>query len=321
VKSLLDSSELALRMEQLQTQYDHALRAHVALGAEVQLRRAYELGRSALADGINLLDMVTMHERAVERILDRSGADRRLLEAASEFLNEALSPYEMAHLGFLEANAALSGLNETLEGEARRIARMLHDSAGQLVFGLELAITELAQELPPEAASRKQELLALTQQLDQQLRCLSHELHPVLLDDLGLVAALNVLARRIASQSGLSVTFTASMSGRLPSAIESCLYRAVQEALINVVRHARARRVSIELTRVGTRVFCFVHDDGRGLPRISKNEPKDRGLGLIGIRGRLKVLRGTLDITTTPGSGTTLAIAIPLPLQATDDAD
>jgi signal transduction histidine kinase len=319
-RELLDRAEIAHRIEELRTEYERALRSYVAHGAEVQLRRAYELGRSALGDSISLLDVVTMHQTAVERILDRHRTpDRRLLAAASQFLNEALSPFEMAHLGFLDTNAALSGLNETLEGEARRIARMLHDGAGQLVFALELAFSELARNLPPEAAERAQEILALTGQLDQQLRCLSHELHPVLLDDVGLVGALDALARRIAVTSGLSITFTASIPERLPHAIESCLYRAVQEALINVVRHARARTVGIELDRVGSRVLCFVHDDGRGLPRTPQGGSKDQGLGLIGIRGRVKVLGGTLDVTTTPGSGTALALSIPLPLQAHGD--
>jgi signal transduction histidine kinase len=296
-------------------EYALALRTYFSEGGEVQLRRAYELGRVALGQGISLLDLAMLHQSALEDALPMHASGQELARQtriAAEFLAESLSPFEMAYRGFLDANAALRGLNEGLEAEARRIARLLHDGAGQLLFAFELALADLARESTPDR-QRIAEILNLANQLGQQLRCLSHELHPVVLDDLGLVPALELSASRVSKQAGLSIVVKADRVGRSPAPVETCVYRAAQEALSNVVRHARATEVTITLERTADALVCTVRDNGVGF-----SEPERRpgggsgGLGLMGIRNRLKGLNGTLGVKSAPAAGTELVITVPV---------
>jgi len=140
----------------------------------------------------------------------------------------------------------------------------------------------------------------------------SHELHPVVLDDLGLVPALELSASRISKQTGLSIVVNADGVCRSPAAVESCVYRAAQEALTNVVRHAQATEVTITLERTGDLLVCTVRDNGIGFSESSQRAGGNAGLGLMGIRTRLKRLNGSLEIKTAPDEGTALVIAVPV---------
>lgn len=208
---------------------------------------------------------------------------------------------------------ALRRLNETLEQESRRIAHALHDQAGQLLAAVDIALDEFAHELPPSAQPHLQEVKGLLDQIETQLRHLSHELRPTILDDLGLVPALEFLAEGVSARTGLAVTVDGPTTGRLPLAIETALYRTVQEALTNVTKHAQAKCVSVQIMREDRRLRCTIRDDGIGFDVSAVLARKgERGLGLIGIRERLDALGGRLRITSAPGQGTELAITIPL---------
>lgn len=208
---------------------------------------------------------------------------------------------------------ALRHLNETLEQESRRIAHALHDEAGQLLAAVDIALDEFAHEVPPTAQPHLQEVKGLLDQIEAQLRHLSHELRPTILDDLGLVPALEFLAEGVSARTGLSVTVDGPTTGRLPLAIETALYRTVQEALTNVTKHAQAKSVSVQVKRENRRLRCTIHDDGIGFDVSAVLARRgERGLGLIGIRERLDALGGRLQITSAPGQGTELAITIPL---------
>lgn len=212
-----------------------------------------------------------------------------------------------------QAEQALRRLNESLEEEARRIAHSLHDEAGQLLVSVHLALEDVARDLPSRARERLREVEGLLDQIEEQLRHLSHELRPTILDDLGLVPALEFLAERVAKRTGLPIAVEGSTGGRLPPVMEIALYRCAQEALANAARHAQAAHVSVHLQREVGAIRCSVRDDGIGfdVPSVLARRG-ERGLGLIGIRERVDALGGTFEITSAPGHGTELRITLPL---------
>jgi signal transduction histidine kinase len=147
------------------------------------------------------------------------------------------------------------------------------------------------------------------EQIEYQLRHLSHELRPTVLDDLGWLAAIEFLADGVAKRARLPIRVSSSVSERLPAAIETALYRAVQEALTNAVRHARASCVRIEVEREADTLCCVIGDDGIGFDVASNG---GGGLGLKGMRERLGAVDGTLQITSTPGKGTQIRLRLPM---------
>jgi signal transduction histidine kinase len=143
----------------------------------------------------------------------------------------------------------------------------------------------------------------------QDVRRLAVELRPSALDDFGLVSAVERLADTVRDASGLQVDLAAQLGdARLPAETETTLYRVIQEALTNVVKHADARRVSVLLQRKGSSVVAVVEDDGRGFePRAVRAD----ALGLVGMRERVALAGGRLQVEAAPGSGTTLVAEVP----------
>jgi two-component system sensor histidine kinase UhpB len=300
----------------LERAYTRALEDYLSKGGEDALRSAYEIGRAALADGLGVIEMAAMHHAALAQMLQRMGPSASLrqdLDKAQEFFGESLSPYEMAHRGFRDAISALRRLNETLEQEIQRIAHAVHDEAGQLLFAAQLAMSSVAHDLSPSLQGRLQEVGMLLDQAQKQLRRLSHELRPTVLDDLGLVPALEFLTEGISRRAELSIQIHSSLKGRYAPNIETALYRVIQEALTNVTKHSGAKNVEIQLTKVAKHLHCLVHDDGVGFDTPSVLSCKERtGLGLVGIRERLNAVGGTLHIDSVVGRGTELLVKIPV---------
>lgn len=216
-----------------------------------------------------------------------------------------------AHRDRLRALSA--GIMRAREEEARRIARELHDEAGQLLASVHLTLEEITRDLPPSSRERLPEIRGLLDRIEEELRRLSHELRPTILDDLGLIPALEWLIQGVSARTGLPITLEGSTEGRLPPLMETTLYRIVQEALANVTRHAQATRVTVRLQREAQRIHCLIQDNGIGfdVPTVLARRG-ERGLGLIGIQERLVPLGGSLEITSAPGRGTSLSITIPL---------
>ncbi len=209
------------------------------------------------------------------------------------------------------AEEALRHVNEALEEEVKRIAHALHDEAGQLLASVHIGLADVARDLPPHAAQRLEDVRGLLDKIEEQLRHLSHELRPTILDDLGLGPALEFLAEGVSRRTGLQIVVEGSPGKRLPAPTETALYRIVQEALTNVTKHAQATRVSITFVRSGRLLRCAVRDDGVGfdVPTVLTRRGS-RGLGLTSIQERLHAVGGTLDIIATPRGGTQLIISV-----------
>ena len=297
-------------------EYRSCLRDYAAGGGEPALGRAYELGRRALTEQKSLVDMASLHHQAVLALVcDAESGKRReeLLRLSAEFLAECLSPYEMAHRGFQDAVKALRQLNETLEEEIKRIAYAVHDEAGQLLVAVHLALAEVALELPAPQQAQFERIKEMLNQVEKHLRRYSHELRPTILDDLGWIPAIRFLAEGISKRADLPIHIEAAVSGRPPSTIETTLYRIVQEALTNAVKHARASNVWIRAWRENLLLCCSIRDDGRGFDSNPAHAtPVQKGLGLIAMQERVTAIGGTLHIESRSGHGTELSIRLPL---------
>jgi signal transduction histidine kinase len=148
--------------------------------------------------------------------------------------------------------------------------------------------------------------------VEQQLRRISHEMRPPMLDDLGLVPALRFLGDGFTQRSGQIVRVQGTLSARPPAVVEIALYRAAQEALNNVVRHARATSATLRIERVHGRATLSVQDDGVGFdPHPDAAGGARHGLGLRGVRERLTALGGELEIRSEHGRGTDFRVAVP----------
>jgi signal transduction histidine kinase len=208
------------------------------------------------------------------------------------------------------ARDALRRVVEAQEAERKRLARELHDETGQALTSILLGLKGLEETLATDdSRSAVGDLRQLVVSTLQDVRRLAVELRPTALDDFGLVAALERLASAFAEQSRIPVDFQSTLTEqRLPGEVETALYRIVQESLTNVVKHARATRVSVLLTRKNGSIAVVVEDDGSGFDAAAGREG---GFGLVGMRERLAVLGGRLEVESGD-SGTTVAGEVPL---------
>jgi len=295
-------------------QYAASLQEYLTGGGEAALHHAYELGRNALNHGVGLLDMITLHHGTLKTLLRSTAIPQHALAmttSAELFLLESLSPFEMTHRGFQESNTLLHRLNQTLEEEYKRIAHALHDDAGQLLASVYLALDETARNAP-QSREYLQKVKGLLGQIECQLRRLSHELRPTILDDLGLLPALKFLCEGVAARSGLRIDIEENSELTLIPLLSTVLYRIVQESLTNVTRHAKASWVRIDLQQEPQRIRCTIRDDGIGFDvPMALNRTGKPGLGLIGMRERVKSVGGSLAILSNPSAGTEITVTIP----------
>lgn len=302
--------------ETFEEQYRSGLREYAAGGGEQILGHAYELGRRALVEHKSLVEMISLHQQAVLELLRAEENEKHreeLFRTSFEFLAECASPYEMAHRGFQEAVTALRQLNETLEEEIKRIAYAVHDEAGQLLVAVHLALADVTSELPEPQQAKFSQIKELLNEVEKQLRRYSHELRPTILDDLGWIPAIRFLADGISKRANLPIHIEATISGRLPGTVETTLYRIVQEALTNAVKHSKASNVWIRAWKEDLVLCCSVRDDGAGFDVTqAQRGPLRKGLGLVAMRERVSAIGGTLQIESSPGHGTELSIRLPL---------
>jgi signal transduction histidine kinase len=200
---------------------------------------------------------------------------------------------------------------EAQELERRRLARELHDETGQALTSILLGLKSLEDSVGSDGARRAVgELRDLVVATLQDVRRLAVELRPKVLDDFGLVPALERLTESFAAQTGIDVRFESGLGDeRLTEEAGTALYRIVQESLTNVVKHAHARSVSIVLARKVDAVAVVIEDDGRGFDPATGRED---GFGLDGMRERAGLLEGKFQIESREGGGTTIVAEVPL---------
>ncbi len=197
--------------------------------------------------------------------------------------------------------------------ERASLARELHDSTAQQLAALVLQLSAAARETAdPVVTERLDSMRELAKATLEEVRLLSHTVHPRVLDDLGLAAALKKLGREVAGVSGIDIEVTSDTNGQTLSATAAAvLYRVTQTAVHNVVKHAQARHVNLRLTVQGSNAVLEIVDDGRGFD-VDDAEERRPGMGLFTMRERVALAGGRFDIRSTPGSGTHITAAVPL---------
>ena len=219
-------------------------------------------------------------------------------------------------------------LMQAQDDERRRIARELHDSAGQILSALGINLGSVAQharQSAPQLVSVADEGQQLVQQLDQEIRTMSYLLHPPLLDESGLVQALRWYIRGLKERSGLDTALSIPEDfGRLSREMELAMFRVVQECLTNVHRHAGSTKALIRIAREGDQVFLEVQDQGNGMSpdKLSQIQSHGSGVGIRGMRERVRQLKGHLEIVSD-SRGTKVSVTLPAhdsPMRKTDIA-
>jgi signal transduction histidine kinase len=221
----------------------------------------------------------------------------------------------------------LRSLISAQENERKRIARELHDETSQGLSVLIVSLETIAMELARggcEASRSLQTARSVAQSVLEGVRRLISDLRPSLLDDLGLVPAIAWCAERRLEALGIEVGLQCELPEdvRLPSVVETALFRIAQEAISNIAQHSQASTVAIALRVAGGRAVLRIEDDGRGFePELAPAQAAaGRGLGLQGMRERTHMLGGQFRLRTAPGQGTSLRIDIPLTMGENGDA-
>ena len=267
---------------------------------------------------LTLVDVTERHlaQKAIEQAQSELEARVRDRTAA---LDEANAALRLQVVKQQEAERTRQELQRRLvhaqEEERRRVSRELHDEVGQQIVAMMLSLRALEVEALPEGAAKKlRALRESTELIGTEIHQIASQLRPVALDALGLSQALATYLDAWGARSGVTVDFFCSGidEARLPTAVEITLYRIVQEATNNVVRHAAARTVSVTVERRKEHVICIVEDDGKGFEfDIARSSSLGR-IGLAGMQERVTNVDGELTIDSGPG-GTTVRVKLPIP--------
>jgi signal transduction histidine kinase len=209
-------------------------------------------------------------------------------------------------------------LQEVGEKEKSKLARDIHDELGSILVSAKMDISWVQSRLRGEDAALADKLGRALSTLDEGVeikRRLIEELRPTLLDNLGLGAAIEWQVNEVCGRSGLACDLHVPEDDDWPPEVSIALFRIVQEALTNVVRYAKAARVSVDLTRDPEGVTLVVSDDGIGIPEGALRNRLSHGI--LGMRQRVRALKGEFSIRGRPGQGTVIEVRVPLPVPAT----
>jgi signal transduction histidine kinase len=214
----------------------------------------------------------------------------------------------------ISRQALLESLVKAQEEERGRLARELHDGAGQTLTSLLVRMKTLEKTDLPESRQSLQNMQEIVSQTIEEIREISYRLRPVALEQFGLPLALETLTQETAKNSGLQIACMCDIDDeKLPEEIEMALYRIAQEGLTNVLKHANAIHVKLELKQVKDSVKMCIEDDGIGFdPNYLPQTNGKRHLGLVSMQERSEILGGTLEVYTSPQQGTSLQVTIPL---------
>ncbi len=293
-------------------------------------------------DGFELADLIRQHPRFQETAIifisavhltdldrlkayQRGAVDYISVPIVPELLRAKVSVFADLHRKtrqLEQLNRELRALSARLitmqDEERRRIARDLHDSVGQFVAAMSMnngMALRQADKLSREAADALQQNSQLVEQLSKEIRTISHLLHPPLLDEVGLMPAIRSYADGVTERSNVKVTVDLSPEiGRLAPNLEISVFRIVQECLTNVYRHSGSETALIKIWPTEKLLTVQVSDAGKGIPpekRISMFLGSNQGVGLSGMRERVRELGGTLEIQSSE-NGTAITAALPL---------
>ncbi len=286
-----------------------SVRHHSQRWRNVDLEAAHTLRVSLLEVVLKRIDLVA-REREEARAKQEALAielDRRLEELKQESRRRAVAETELSMV--------LRSTVEDQEAERLRIARELHDTLGQSVTLLQLGLDELGDAMPALAKERLAALRTLAKGVGSDVNRLAWEIRPTALDDLGLQTAIHHLVETWSERLNFRVDLRLALDDRrLDPAVETTLYRVLQEAITNIARHAGATRAGVLLEVRDKEVRMIIEDDGRG---FSVDDPLRTGapthrLGLLGIRERLSLVSGALEVESAPGRGCTLFVRVPI---------
>ncbi|MFN7138565.1 MAG: PAS domain S-box protein, partial [Limisphaerales bacterium] len=247
--------------------------------------------------------------------------DARFFQATANVLAAAIQRHRVEER-LRESTERLTMLSkrqlDVQESERRQIARGLHDEIGQALTAVELNLQN-AMEQCPKLASSLQDGIAVIEQVLDRVKTFSLDLRPTILDDLGLVVALRWYANQQAKLSGLSaIVLSDTLQGRLDPALETACFRIAQEAITNIIRHAKATGMRIELRVLDGGLHLIIRDNGIGfdVAKMRKKIGREKSLGLLGMAERAALVGGHLEITST-ATGTHVHARFPLAHQET----
>jgi signal transduction histidine kinase len=298
------NSDLFLEVFGIPVQFFRATQAALMAFFFIHALRAFEIAR----------------QKQLKRTEEEKNKARR---ETLETQRQARIQTEMLNVELKEREEMLAELLHKVvsaqEGERRRIARELHDGAGQMLTGIGLrlaAAKESARSDPELAVSQITELKELNAQALQELRLIIYDLRPSVLDDLGLVPALKAQVRDFESRTGVNSEFIVKgRKRRIRPDLETIIFRIGQESLTNIAKHAEADNVHVELVIKPTSMTLIINDDGKGFDpeKVLRRNPAQRSAwGLLGIQERVALVGGICSIDSEPGKGTTIKAAIPL---------
>jgi PAS domain S-box-containing protein len=253
------------------------------------------------------------------QVIDAACSVVRLSDGTKVAIAQDITERKRAAKALEGANERLQSLSRRLfqvqEDERRHLARELHDEIGQTLTAAKINLQIVAQDVPEKMAGRLDDSIQLLDRLLRQVRQLSLDLRPPLLDELGLVPTLRWLVDQQAQRAGLRVTFHADVDGLvIDPTVQTTCFRVAQEAITNIIRHSGAEKVAVVLRRKSGRLWLSVRDDGAGFDpaAIPQGTARHSTLGLVSMRERILLIRGGLEVRSAPGKGTEIRAWFPV---------
>jgi signal transduction histidine kinase len=364
---------------ELSRNYHLALRQYLNQGDGSDLEPARELGRHAIALGLETLDLARIHEIALVALMpstSSSSPSNHIMGRAGLFFAEAITPIEQTHRGAREANTHLNQIVKTLsqrtlelaqsvedlkqeisqrkaveeslraseltssllleksrlmqeelmhlsrqllsvqEEERKKISRELHDVIAQTLSGINVRLASLKTESSDGIANLHKKITSAQRLVEKSVDIVhrfARELRPTVLDDLGLIPALESFMKGYMEDTGVRASLKVFAGIEESNGMtRTMLYRVAQEALNNVARHAKASQVEVSIQYLDGIIHMDIKDDGQGFDADGKSNPKQHNrLGLIGMRERVEMVGGTFRVESTPGNSTTVHVEIP----------
>jgi signal transduction histidine kinase len=313
----------------MRDRYSEVLLKYLDNPGQAGLAAAQQFGQKAMDQGLDLGEMAEIHHQALGVLLTRPASAESAsaesvsaesassvavasgLKAAGTFFAASMLPFTARHGQSVEAIAALRHMNGRLEDQAGRISHAIYDEPLQLVAAAHLALS--APKDQPGYEQRLSAATVLLNQIEVHLTALSQELHPCVLDHLGLDAAADWLAGYFNRMAGTDIVVEGSMRMPLSAPVARVLYRSIEESLTNIAAHAQAKKVFIQLQQAGKSVTCAIRDEGVGFDHSAGlSACGERGVGLIDIRERVRAFGGSMTVNSSLDTGTELIIVVPV---------